>query len=121
MKDNTRIFVENISESGMACLVTMVKGNVMALSLSHLQIASQTGLIAGAMASVAALVTRTGKRWIVATILGVSTTVVDFFIHPGMFGPLAAEAVVTGAGAAALSYAVGNLLRKFDTHSSPTR
>lgn len=118
MNEKTRIFVENISESGMACLVTMVQGNVLALSLSHLMIATQTGLIAGATASVAVLITKPGKRWVVAAILGVVTTVVDFFVHPGMFGSLATEAVVTGAGAAALSYAVGTLLHRFNTRSA---
>ncbi len=36
---------------------------------------------------------------------------VDFFVHPGQFGPIAMEAIVTGLGAALLSYLVGTLVR----------
>ena len=37
-----------------------------------------------------------------------STAVVDFFVHPGMFGDEATEAIVTGCVAAGFSYAVGS-------------
>jgi hypothetical protein len=36
---------------------------------------------------------------------------VDFFVHPGMFGTVATEAIVTGIAAGALSYAAGSLVR----------
>ena len=104
-------FIENIAESTSACLVTMVQGNLLALTLGHWLIASQTGLMAGAAASAAIILTRTSKRWIVAVVLGVTTAVVDFFVHPGEFGPVALEAVVTGVGAALLSYLVGIAVR----------
>ncbi len=32
---------------------------------------------------------------------------VDFYVHPGMFGSAATEAIVTGIAAAVLSYLVG--------------
>ena len=104
-------FVENIAESTTACLVTMVQGNLMALALSHWLIASQTGIVAGAVASVAILVARTSRRWVVSLVLGVATAIVDFFVHPGEFGPVFLEAVVTGLGATLLSYLVGVALR----------
>lgn len=105
-------FVENIAESATACLVTMVQGNFLALSTTHWIIASRTGLIAGAIASAAVLALRTRRRWAVAGVLGVLTAVVDYFVHPGGFGPAAAEAIVTGAGAATLSLVFGAALRK---------
>lgn len=103
MKKQLGTFAENIAESGAACLITMAQGNVLAVGLSHWVIASQTGLLAGA-ASVAALsVTRTENRWVIAGVLGIVTAVVDYFMHPGLFGSAATEAIVTGLAAAALS------------------
>ena len=104
-------FVEYFAESTTACLVTMVQGNVLALTLTHLAIASQTGIIAGVMAGVGLYVARTSRRWMISIVLGVATAVVDFFVHPGMFGSVVTEALVTGAGAAVLSYLVGTAIQ----------
>ena len=103
-------YIENISESAAACLFTMVQGNLFAVGLSHLLIASQTGIIAGIIASTALLVSRTHRRWMVSSVLGVVTAVVDYFVHPGMFGPVIVEAIISGIGAAVLSYSVGTLI-----------
>lgn len=103
-------FIENISEATVACLITMVQGNVLALGASHLIIASQTGVTAGAVTAITVLLAKTHKRWIVALTLGVTTTVVDYFMHPGMFGSVFTEAIVTGAGAALLSYVASTLI-----------
>ncbi|MCZ6656583.1 MAG: hypothetical protein O7C67_04750 [Gammaproteobacteria bacterium] len=107
MKRKVTPFAENIAESTTACLVTMVQGNLLALTLGHLLIAAQTGIIAGAVASGVFLIVGTGKRWITSTFLGVATAVVDYFVHPGQFGPVAMEAAVTGVAAAVLSYVIG--------------
>ena len=108
-KSESRVlpYVENVSEATVACLITMVQGNVLALGLSHWLIASQTGIAAGTITILALTFTQIKKRWVIALVLGLATATVDFFVHPGMFGPVAAEAVVTGAGAAGLSLAVG--------------
>jgi hypothetical protein len=111
MKRKIAPIIECIAESTTACLVTMVQGNLLALTLGHLLIASQTGVVAGAIASIAILVARTSVRWIISIVLGVATGVVDFFVHPGQFGPVAMEALVTGLGAALLSYLVGIAVR----------
>jgi hypothetical protein len=109
MQLNKRVvpLVEYIAESTTACLVTMVQGNLLALTFSHLLIASQTGIVAGTIASVAVFLGRNSKRWVVSLVLGTATAIVDYFVHPGMFGPVALEAIVTGVAAAALSYLVG--------------
>ena len=107
MPDKSRkfaAFAENASEATVACLVTMVQGNVLALGLSHWIIASQTGITAGAITALALMVWKTGKRWMIALLLGVVTAIVDYHMHPGMIGPVFLEAVITGAGAAALSF-----------------
>ena len=105
-------FLENMAESTTACLVTMVQGNLLALSLTHWMIASRTGILAGAVASAAILVARTRRRWVVSAVLGVATSVADYLVHPGQFGPAVMEAVVTGVGAALLSYMVGAAVRR---------
>jgi len=104
-------YIEHISESTVACLVTMVQGNLLALGLSHWIIASQTGIVAGVIAASALLLSRTNRRWLISLVLGIVTALVDYLIHPGMFGPAAAEAIVTGIGAALLSYIIGSMLR----------
>ena len=103
-------YIEHISESTVACLVTMVQGNLLALGLSHWIIASQTGIVAGVIAASALLLSRTDRRWLISLVLGIVTAIVDYLIHPGMFGPAAAEAIVTGIGAALLSFVIGSLL-----------
>ncbi len=103
--------LENVAESTAACLVTMMQGNLFAIGLSHWLIASQTGVIAGVIASLAIFATQTDNRWAISLVLGAMTAVVDFFMHPGGFGPVFMEALVTGIGAAALSFAVGSAWR----------
>lgn len=112
MNRKVSTLVENIAESGSACLITMVQGNVLAIGIGHWVVASQTGLFAGA-ASVAALaLAKTDNRWAVSGILGVVTAVVDYFVHPGMIGGAATEAIITGAGAAALSLIIHELVSR---------
>ena len=104
-------YAENIAESGTACLLTMVQGNVLLLGVSHWITASTTGLIAGTTAATALALIRTNNRLVIAGILGVITAVVDYFVHPGMIGESAfTEAAITGLGAAFLSYAAGTAI-----------
>ncbi len=100
---------ENMGEATAACLITMVQGNLLILGLSHWLIASQTGVLAGLLATAVVVVVKTANRLVIAIVLGIVTGVVDYFVHDGMFGPEAAEAIVTGLGAAFLSYFLGLL------------
>lgn len=111
MSDKIKPLLENVSESTAACLITMAQGNILAIGLSHWLVASQTGLIAGLVTTGAIIATQTDKRWAVSAFLGVTTAIVDFFMHPGSFGPVFMEAVVTGIGAAFLSYTAGTIYR----------
>ena len=104
-------FVENVAESTAACLLMMVQGQLTALTLGHWLVASETGLIAGSIAAALILLIRTAKRWVIAALLGSITVVVDFFVHRGELGPIALEALLTGLGAAVLSYLVGGIIR----------
>ncbi len=106
--------LENVAESGAACLVTMVQGNLLLVGLTHWITATQTGLIAGIAATTAIALAKTSNRILVALILGTVTAVVDYFVHPGMLGEHhATEAIVTGLGAVALSYGISSLIAWF--------
>ena len=116
MNRKVQPFVENISEATVACLVTMVQGNVLALGLGHWLIASQTGVVAGTITSLAILVARASDPRIIALLLGLVTAVVDFYIHPSMIeGPAVLEAIITGLGAAILSYLVTMAVQRYRT------
>ncbi len=119
LKPKLAPYIEYFAESTTACLVTMVQGNVLALGLSHLLIASQTGIVAGTAAYFALFFANTRKHWIIATVLGVTTGIADFFVHPGMFGAVATEAIVTGIGAAVLSYLAGYAVQRFRKSEAP--
>jgi uncharacterized membrane protein len=114
MKKKIIPFIENIAESGAACLITMVQGNILLLGVSHWVIASETGLIAGTASAAAIMLAKTESRLIIAGVLGLTTAIVDYFVHPGMIGTTAVtEAIVTGIGGAVLSYIAGTILMKF--------
>ena len=115
MSVRLRPYLENIMEAGCACLITMVQGNFLTLGVTHWLIASQTGLIAGAIAGTTILAAKLRRQWIISLVLGVVTATVDFFVHPGTIGTTAiAQSIITGVGAACLSYAASLLfmLRK---------
>lgn len=108
MKKKVTPLIESISESTAACLVTMVQGNLLALTASHLLTASQVGLVAGSVATLGVFLAKARNRWLIAGTLGLATGIADFFVHPGMFGAESTEAIVTGIAAAVLSYLVGS-------------
>ena len=112
MKKKLGPFIENMGEAGAACLITMVQGNVLALTLSHWMIAWQTGLFAGGATAAAILIARINKPWVISLVLGTITAIVDFFVHEGAFGFAFVEAALTGLGAAILSLLVGLFLRR---------
>ena len=120
MKMKLAPYAENMCESGIACLLTMAQGNVLALGLSHWIIASQTGLIAGAIVGTTVIAAKLRRPWVVSLALGCATTVVDFFVHPStlQLGSLL-EAIVTGVGAFVLSLAVSGALRHWSVRRRP--
>ena len=119
MREKIAPFIEYTAESTAACLVTMVQGNILALTLGHLVIASQTGVVAGAFAAIALFASQTANRWVVSAVLGVATAIVDYFVHPGMIGPVFVEAIITGIAAAVLSFLVGSVVRKYRKKYAP--
>jgi hypothetical protein len=121
MKRQIQPFIENISEATAACLVTMVQGNLLEITLGHWLIAAETGLIAGSITSAALVVWKASNAWVVALLLGVVTAIIDYIVHPGQFGSAFMEAAVTGAGAAVLSFGIGSIVRSVYSARSQQR
>lgn len=111
MKDKAKSLAEGVSESTVACLLAMVQGNVLSLTVSHLLIATQTGLIAGSIALTLNLVVNAKPIWVAPLLLAVSTTAVDYLMHPSSFGSVATEAIVTGVMAGGMAYLVAAAIR----------
>ena len=105
--------IENVTEAATACMITMVQGNLLAITFGHWLIASRTGLISGTIATVAVFVAGSNRRWLIALLLGVTTFTVDYFGHPSHFGGAVSEAVVTALAASALSLLVGKMLTRW--------
>jgi hypothetical protein len=113
VKEKLAPYAENACESGIACLLTMVQGNVLALGLSHWIVASQTGLLAGAIAATIALAAKLRRPWAIGLVLGATTTLADLLVHGRPFDAVwLREAAITGSSAFVLSLGVGALLRR---------
>lgn len=100
-------FLENTAESTVACVVAMTQANLLVVTAGHWIVAAQTGLIAGSATATLVVLARTRKRWVISALLGILTALVDYWVHPGGFGPVFMEAAVTGLIAAVLSFGVG--------------
>jgi hypothetical protein len=113
MKQRAATYVQNVGESACSCLITMVQGDLLSLGLSHWITASETGLVAGTVASAAIISVRLRRPWLIALALGIATTFADYSVHPGHIGSSPVmEAAVTGLGAMALSLVFGLSLRR---------
>jgi hypothetical protein len=106
IRERVQPFLEQFAEATTACLLAMVQGNLLVLTWGHWLVASRTGAVAAVATSAALALTRAERRWAVALLLGLGTTAADWIVHVGGFGPFLLEAVVTGAMAAALCFAV---------------
>ena len=113
-------FAENVSEATAACIFMMVQGNVLAVTASHWLIASQTGVVAGTIATLALTAIGNARRWVIALTLGVVTAVVDVFIHTGPLADGLIEAGLTGLGAMLMSLALGTLIDRYRARARRT-
>lgn len=113
MNEKIKPYFENTTEAALACIVTMVQGDLISLTAAHWYIATQTGLIAGTITATAIIFTRIQRRWVISVSLGIITAVVDYFVHPGMLSSYAVvEALITGLGAGVLSWLVALLFSR---------
>lgn len=100
-------FLENVTESATACMITMLQGNLLAMTLGHWIIASRTGVLSGTLATAALMLTGGRRRWLVALMLTLATFLADYLSHPSNFGGAATEAIVTALAAGTISLLVG--------------
>jgi len=93
-------------EAGAVCLLLMVQGNLAAITLGHLAIASKTGVLA-VFPAIGLTFTQYARhlanRWTSSVLLGVCTFVADALIHPSHYPGAYTEAALTGIGAGVFS------------------
>ena len=89
-------------EAAAVCTILMVQGDIAGITLTHLAIASKTGLLA--MSPVLGVtLTRHARhlanRWLCSTLLAVSAFAADAWIHKSHYPGAYTEAAMTAAGA----------------------
>ena len=89
-------------EVGAVCLLLMVQGDIAGLTLGHLTIASQTGLVAvfpTLWLSFTRYARHLANRWTSSAFLGATTFVSDALMHRSHYPGAYTEAALTGIGA----------------------
>ena len=94
------------AEAGAVCLVLMVQGHLVGVTLAHLLVAAKTGSLAAAPA-VGLTFTRYARhladKWTASIFLGICAFVADAAVHGSHYSGEYAEAALTGIGAIAFS------------------
>lgn len=103
---------EKFGEAWLACLLTMVQGDLSVINLKHAYIASKTGLITALAFLLAQTIFRKQSKYLDVLLTGTLTAVADLIVHPTHFGPFYAEAIVTGIGAGFLAYVMHSITHK---------
>lgn len=93
---------ETFGQAWVACLLTMVQGNLTVLTLYHAQVAAKTGILTAIAYFVCGFFTKLDNKWANAMVVGILTSVADIIIHPTHFGDWWNEGLVTGIGAGVL-------------------
>jgi hypothetical protein len=103
------LFGHKAVETGAACLLLMVQGQLAQATLGHLLVASETGILA-VSPLLGITLTRHARyflnRWLMALFLAVCTFFADVVIHRSHYPGVYTEAALTAAGAFALSVAI---------------
>jgi hypothetical protein len=106
-------------EAGAVCVLLMVQGQLLDLTLTHLAIAAKTGLLAVSPA-LGMTFTRYAhyfaNRWMSSAFLGICTFLADAVSHQSHYPGAYTEAALTGLGAFVFSVVVSYtpLGRRFD-------
>jgi len=110
--DTLKIFSNRFSEAFIACMLTMVKGDVSAISLNHFKTASETGIVtalSGLFCWLFLSQEYKDNKYVISGLTGFLTAVVDMFVHPSHFGGASTEAIVTGIGAGSLCFVMAHI------------
>ena len=97
------------AEAGAVCLVLMVQGQVVGITLSHFLIAGKTGLLAVCPAlglTYTRYAYHFANKWTTAAFIGLCTFFADAAIHASHYPGAYTEAAFTGSGAFALSLVI---------------
>ena len=110
----TKFFLRVYLMVTFSCMVNMVSGKILLISMKHFIIASKVGLVcAGGFALVTLLTSKLMQnKYFLAGYVFLATGVIDYFTHPTHFGNHYTEAVTTGLGAALISIIVSFVLDK---------
>lgn len=103
---------ETFAQAWIACLLTMVQGDLTVLSLYHAKVAAETGTLTAIAYFACSFFAKMDNKWANATAVGLFTAVCDILVHPTHFGAAWTESVVTGIGAGALAIILHNLTKK---------
>ncbi len=96
------LFGHKAVEAGGVCLLLMVQGNLATLTLGHVGIASQTGLLAVAPLLGVTLTRHAqhlANRWTSSAAIAVCTFLADAAMHGSHYPGAYTEAALTGIGA----------------------
>ena len=107
-----KCFPEKFSEAWLSCLLVMVQGDMLALTLKHAFIASKTGLFAGLGCAFMTLLLKNPTEAQNLIAIGAFTAIADYVVHPTHFGPHWTEAVVTALGAVGIAFVVSKVRKK---------
>ena len=97
-----------------SCMINMVSGHILIMSMKHFIIASKVGLVCAGGFGLVSLATSklVQNKYFLAGYVFTATTIIDYFTHPSHFGNEYTEAIVTGLTAALISIIVSYILDK---------
>jgi integral membrane sensor domain MASE1 len=96
-------------EAGGVCLLLMVQGHLGAITMTHLAVASKTGVLAIIPVLFLSFTSHARhflNRWTTAAFLGICTFLADAIVHESHYPGEYTEALLTGLGAAIFSIVV---------------
>ncbi len=115
IQEKINIFIRRFSEAMPACLMVMVQGNALALTLHHWIKACQTGALAAIIVVGLSFTPRKemmDNKYAVAGLTGFATSIADYLMHKTHFGGEFTEALVTGIAAGLLCLALSNIKKE---------
>jgi hypothetical protein len=106
LKEEISLFTHTLAKITPTCLMLMVQGNFLAISLKHWGIAFTVSIITGLILVVLSLIKRfediKSNNYSMAGLVAFVTALVDFNVHHSHFGGVTTEALVTGISAGLL-------------------
>ena len=108
--DKTKTWTQKASESGTACAVAMVGGDLTVFSIKHALVAAKTGSIAATVYVISAGLFGVQNRFAQAWLIAMATMCVDMVVHSTHYGNNYTEALYTGLGAGFIALMMSGFL-----------